>query len=62
MTCPLRLPYLGAFQVAGDQIRWRTALVIGELGLDGRVKPVSGVLCRWQPWPGRRVSKDVSCR
>ena len=40
---PIAVAILGAFQVVGTDTL-EDSMVIGELGLDGRVKPVSGVL------------------
>ena len=40
---PIAVAILGAFQVVGTDML-EDSMVIGELGLDGRVKPVSGVL------------------
>ena len=40
---PIAVAILGAFQMVGTDVL-EDSMVIGELGLDGRVKPVSGVL------------------
>ena len=40
---PIAVAILGAFQMVGTDAL-EDSMVIGELGLDGRVKPVSGVL------------------
>ena len=46
MTFPLRFAILGAFQVVGTDTL-EDSMVIGELGLDGRVKP-----CKRCAFPG----------
>ena len=40
---PIAVAILGAFQMVRTDVL-KDSMVIGELGLDGRVKPVSGVL------------------
>ena len=45
---PIAVAILGAFQVVGTDTL-EDSMVIGELGLDGRVKPVSGVYQKMFP-------------